>query len=108
MDNIISLDRWKKKKLEEEVDELSIKVNDIIEELDIDMESISGPYFTEITGYDSLGLPISNVLLEPTVSSCTSALAWVAYVLVGLGEKEAASEVDAVVTKLEAKSKQGE
>jgi len=105
MNNIISLDGWKKQKLEEEVDELSKRVSDMIEELDIDKESVAGSYFTEVTGYNNLGLPISTVLLEPTISSCTSALAWVSYVLVGLGEKDAAAEIDAVVEKLEAVSK---
>ena len=104
MDNVISLKSWKRKKQEEEVDELSKKVKDIIDELDIDMVEVSQPYFTELTGYDNLGLPVSHVMLEPNVKSCCSTLAWVSYVLIGLGEKDAANEVDSIVEKLEAKS----
>ena len=103
MGKVVSLDAWRKEKEEKELDDLSELVKDMISELDIDQEQLAKPYFTELTGYDDLGMPTASVLLEPDIKSCCSTLGWVSYVLVSLNEKDSAKKVDSIIDDLEKK-----
>ena len=104
---IVSIFNWKKNKEREELDELARCVQELID--DIDLSEISAqPYYDNqyIHGYNEIGLSnAAPIVLTPDISSCCSTLAWVAYILNGLGEDEAANKIDNIVTRLENKEK---
>lgn len=104
-DNLIQLDTYRKEKQEEEVVDLADRVMNIIKDLDIDTEPKM--YVTELDGYNDIGLANYNTMfVEPSVSSCCSSLAWISYILAGIGEDEAANELDNIITRLENKMNQ--
>ena len=98
MNNVINLDAWKLKKQADELDDLAKSVSDLISDLDIDVTPSS--YYS--ADYNDVGLSMqSGIILEPTVSSCCATLAWVSYILAGLGRECEANEIDNIVIKLE-------
>jgi len=108
--NVISIADYRKQKEVEELDDLAERVMTAIRDLDIDpSEAQQSVFITPLTGYDDIGLAsVSNVQLNPTRESCCSTLGWVSYVLGGLGEHEAANDLDNIIARLEAKVYKGE
>ena len=104
-DNVIQLDNYRKEKEAEEVVDLADRVMNIIKDLDIDTEPKM--YVTELDGYNDIGLATYNTMfVEPSVSSCCSSLAWISYILAGIGEDQAANDLDNIITRLENKMHQ--
>ena len=101
-DRIVDLDKWKKKKEEEEIEALHAKVSVLIDQY-FGEEELTG-YYPALSEMDSSGLYVSNTInVEPTAQSCASALAWISYTLVGLGMVDEACVLDSLVERIETK-----
>ena len=105
-DNVVSLAEWRQLH--------NKKLDDLIEEVEqtfkeYQLDEIKNFYDAEIyasenqaSAYDELGLTnYADIVLEPNVSSCNRTLAWVSYILSGLGHAEESNRIDDIITSLE-------
>jgi hypothetical protein len=106
-DNVVSLEEWRQRN-SKKFDDLIEKVQQSLEEHRLDDE-IKHFYDAEIFSsedqtltYDELGLAnYADIILEPNVVSCNKTLAWVSYILSGLGHVEESNRIDDIITSLE-------
>ena len=102
-DRIVDLSEWKKKKEEEEIEGLRVKVSALIDQY-FGEEELTGyyPALDEMVSYT--GLYASNTInVEPNAQSCASALAWISYTILGLGMIDEACVLDSLIERIESK-----
>jgi hypothetical protein len=106
-DNVVSLEEWRQRN-NKKLDDLIKKVEQSLEEYKLD-EEIKHFYDAEIfssedqtLAYNERGLSnYADIVLEPNVESCNRTLAWVSYILSGLGHAEESNRIDDIITSLE-------
>ena len=102
MGEVIQLKEWIEQKEEEEIDDLAKTLKSIVDNLDL--SDISNPIYTTM-GYNEIGLSTSNfgITLDNNLKSCITNLAWISYILSGLGHLDASNDLDNIITRLEDK-----
>ena len=120
---IVDLAAWKRKREEEELDDLRARVNELIDEYADELEPKMYPsifeddalgtvdwfpvHDAEINSWDPIkytptGLTThADIVLEPNIASCSQTLAWGSYILNDMGMTKASDMVEDVIAVLD-------
>ena len=128
---VVDLAAWKRKREEEELEELRARVDELIDEHADELEPKMYPaifeddlpkhwimddalgtiewfaasdYVFDPVKYTPTGLTThADIVLEPNIASCSKTLAWVSYILNDMGMTKASDMVEDVIAVLDSK-----